>query len=530
MERVNTQGNMRIDKADFDAVSRLILIDLLTQGRTLWLPTGRQDGTPNTQMRVLSGFTASQNTDEITVTRGTGILAIYDEGALKLGYVSADESPDSITVDMAGKSDGDWYLYMRAVILAADQENRVIWDPTTSTESVISVDTRLTPTWELVPVLSTSAPPGNGEYIPIHKVTMLSGHVTALADMRHMFFHGSVLDAHDHEWGDVAADRDGTNLIGDMHKFIQMVRRQLHDIITTGGTDLTGPLTAPPISLEKLAEEHEPVNGNHLKVNIRPVAASTVANILDIYSQTDPTDTPSQILALSDRGHLQFGRVMIEQFNYLAVSANATLTNVLNDGRHREMTEADQQTLVGSGSLVSGGTFALNNSCALSLIASSTAEYAVGVRGPQPWFIAASQGLTFLVRFRLKSALAQARIGLLATNLLGGAYFWCSPYGINGVIRDSTGSENLTSNEMVATPVVGTFYELRLTIIDTDTVLFEGPSLPSQKEKLSTVTAMDNAVYYYPFIQIYNPAAATTPEIEVERYIVLNRDVVTGLG
>src|SRR3990167_377634 len=137
---VRTEPSERIDRPDFDAVQR----------------GGRADTRSHEQHFLFAGnarrvgggweVTAAGAPDAtVTVAEGTGWGAVeLDDGSFEYGVAFGLEGDASQVLDMTGKPNGTYGIWVRPSYAAGSQANRVFWDASAipGTEIVAAMDTR----------------------------------------------------------------------------------------------------------------------------------------------------------------------------------------------------------------------------------------------------------------------------------------------------------------------------------------------------------------------------------------------------
>jgi len=243
MDRLKIYPNERLGLPDAeDALGgKLVLDENIRRGEVLWLPTGRTTGQAAASARIFGGFDfASSPVGNATATlnAGTGIFPYLDGSDLKFGVLNGEQDPASQILDYSSEPDDTYAVYVRAVYNPAEVQNRVFWNPSGSpaAEYVDNISTRDVATWEVISQDADASPPGNGEWVKIYEITVVSNLITAVTEFRHFFFEGSAhaTDAYAQEWGDGANDRSNDRTLApitDMHRFVQFVRRQFSDMI-----------------------------------------------------------------------------------------------------------------------------------------------------------------------------------------------------------------------------------------------------------------------------------------------------------
>jgi len=266
MSRIRWYPNERVQLADFElATGKLVMQDMARSVRSLVLPRGRSTtGAAASEARVLSGFAATVVGglgvgSSLLIAAGSAVLGYVEDGAYHFGVVHGDLLPADATIDFSGASLDDYNVFARFIQSDAEQANRVFWNAAglPPAEEIDTVNTQKVGTWEITSQVSTLAPPGNGEWFRICRVTVAAGPViSVLNDLRHFFFEGSAATSdgpYEQEWGDGTNDRNADRAaygIGDLHMWAQLVRRQLTDIIGTAH------FTLAPTSLVEMVVGH----------------------------------------------------------------------------------------------------------------------------------------------------------------------------------------------------------------------------------------------------------------------------------
>lgn len=318
MDRLRVQPNERVDISDFRAGAGgdLVLADQMRQTRVFILPTGRKGTLANTSARIIDGFGCTLATPIVTVARGSGFFPLYENGVVTWAVMLGTEDPASLTVDLSGDADGDYYIYVRAVASDAVYENRVFWNPSgaPATELVGHMATRRVQSWEITHAAIAAAAPGHGEWVPIAKATKAGGVVTVVADYRHLWFEGSKPDSYAQEWGDGTNDRNADRAAygaKDLHMLGQLVRRQLADIIGVKHYTLV------PRHLTDLAVQHK-AGGDHGNVYAETLGVSADGDDDGWQTYTrakfGATDTPHR--GTKVHGHLVRPHEFFDDFFY----------------------------------------------------------------------------------------------------------------------------------------------------------------------------------------------------------------------
>jgi len=272
MDRVNILPNQRVGLTDYEdgAGGKLVQEDQIREGRSLALPSGRTVGGAATSARILAGFgfeaIVFSTDDSATLNRGTAILPLLtDDSELLFGLIQADEGPAQRIIDFSTAAPSSTQaVYLRATNTLATFQNRVFWNPDTGpAEFIDNVATRRVATWEVTFQDVSASPPGSGEWVKIWEVVMDGAtKIASINDYRHFYFEGDASATYTQEWGAGANDRDSDRTLSpvtDLHRLVQLLRRQLTDII--GGV-LGSWATAIPRHLTDLAVQHL-AGGNH---------------------------------------------------------------------------------------------------------------------------------------------------------------------------------------------------------------------------------------------------------------------------
>lgn len=310
---IRVHADERIDMPDFEAVGGLLeLYDQLRTNEAIWLPTGRGTGafTLPTETRIFKGFDIYDiSTSTCKLRRGSGLLKLLDQGELKMGIVAGGIGEEYQVIDVSGWSNGDYWIAIRVLYTDAEMENRVHWNVGgTPAEYVDFVATRQSLVWQWT-YSSTGAAPPTSDWVVVAKLTVAAGVISASADQRHLFFEGDAIAGAgqwEPEWGDGANDRDaarGAYGIGDLHLWVQAVRRQLRDIILDTG----GWYGEPNIALNQVEAEHygyptDANSGLHKYVTLGPATQrhrlqSVDANTWRVRSMDQADEAELQFLA-----------------------------------------------------------------------------------------------------------------------------------------------------------------------------------------------------------------------------------------
>lgn len=287
MDRVAILPNQRVGIDDYEdgAGGRLVQADQIREGRVFLLPSGRANGSAVTSARILEGFEVSFGgtpDTTATITRGSGLFPVIgDDDLLTFGLMVGDEGAASQIIDFASAAPSSVQtVYVRAVRALTEAVNRVFWNPSGSParEFTDNVPTRLTSSWEVAFQASALPPPGS-DWVKVGEMT-LDGTSSPLsyADYRHFYFEGDEESGNQyaHEWGDGANDRNadrGAYGIQDLHLFVQMVRRQLSDIIDPVATGAPHHHEAVTVGLKQLDDEHK-TDGEHGAINADSIDVS----------------------------------------------------------------------------------------------------------------------------------------------------------------------------------------------------------------------------------------------------------------
>jgi hypothetical protein len=331
--------NERVGLIDInDGLSELPREEHLRQAGIFILPPGRLTALTMTEMRTLGGWDLNawvvDTSTQLTLNRGTALLKLYcDDGVLRHCILFGDCDPATYIIDVSLLADDLYAVYIRAVQAPGDPANRVFWNQGGSPAEYTDMpNTRNTPTWEATILTDTAPPPGHGEWMKIYKVQVLSGKVHAVTDYRHSFFEGSVPGTYPEEWGGGVHDRNANRIlygVKDLHWFVQLVRRQLAEIIGVKH------YTSSPRSLTALAVEHK-VSGAHSDVNADTLIVTKSTALTGAAGEdavvscrpapmnpddlnvwlTNKIDTERNLWSLDREGVLSGPNLMYESFHY----------------------------------------------------------------------------------------------------------------------------------------------------------------------------------------------------------------------
>lgn len=271
---------------------------------------------------------------------------------------------------------------------------------------------------------------------------------------------------------------------------------------------------------------------------VTPNVGSETAPAFRVQTKPDPSvGSLADHFAISDRGHIQIGRTLVEDW-FLRPTADKTkwIDVAPGESRYRALDDADVQAISGDGGALSalrdynpgasGGWVAIDDDSTLRLTLANTVNDAgAGVKGPGGWRLV--EGVTYLVRFRPHVSLefANHRFGLLSTDWTTGVYFSLSSTSMSGVVRKSDGGNEALPN-LILGPVAGTWYEARFTILSSTKVFFEAKD---GSGVLTVSPGVDTSKNCYPFILAYaTNAAANSRILNIDRFIVSDRAIVTG--
>jgi hypothetical protein len=389
--------------------------------------------------------------------------------------------------------------------------NRVYWNAgVTPGEYLSNTASRNRIAWAATWQLSSAAPPGNGEWFEVARVTIGAGPViSAVTDYRMMFFEGRAADSYADLWGDGAFERTGNRaLVGihDFHTFTQAMRRQLKEIIGAAW------YTVPARTLTAMAAEHN-ADGTHANVTaetllVRPPmsAVHPLPLLVDgrkndlAFSAMAMYDPLAHVpLAINGYGLLQTSHCYDEDFHYRTDAWTSystcppSLMGVVSGG--------------GSGGhLRQAQNVAANYGGAAELTTNNQTYAATELVGPNCWRIDANNTLLrFRARYRMSSiANVSHKLWLTATGWQIGFYFNAA---MNANWRFTVGDGvHIFDYDTGVAAVAGSFVELSFAIRDASHVEVHvaGMSLPVICD-LSTAS-----------ISLANPAVVFSPYASVE--------------
>jgi len=258
----------RMDLEDMAAIAgTLELFEAMRQGRTLFLPAGRNVGAAATEARIFDGFLVTDAGGGVAlVTAGSGFFKLEEEGVTYMGIMLSTDCGDAThSLDLSGEPNDDYNIWVRPIFVDSDSENRVFWNAggAPAAEYVDHPNTRRSLVWETTYRSTSDAAPTGDAWLIAAVVTIAAGAIAGIADYRHFFFEGdAAAGAYTSEWG-AGTDRNvdrATYGIKDWHRFAQMVRQQFASIIGAAY------YTAPDPTLADLAAEHH-TDGQHLDVH-----------------------------------------------------------------------------------------------------------------------------------------------------------------------------------------------------------------------------------------------------------------------
>lgn len=287
LDLIRWKANERVGLPDQDAMSELVLEEMIRANRDEMLPTTI---TPKVFGGFgLSGYTPIGTLGVATLAQGRAIVKLQKDQALSHGFLLGLQAPTSYQLDFTAAGNDTYNVYVRAVYSDATFENRVFWNPGTSAEFVDYTATRRIVTWEVTYQSQSAASPAP-EWMLVWEITVVSNLITAVNDVRQFYFEGNPDTTYDHEWGDGANDRDNDRAlygVKDRWTWDEAIRRQLADIIG----DASGAhrwQKAPPIELLSLNVEHwsesESASGTpgwHKQVTVGPTGASHRLSSID---------------------------------------------------------------------------------------------------------------------------------------------------------------------------------------------------------------------------------------------------------
>lgn len=284
---VRTRAGQRVDQPDFERASDTSIRDVVEQIGEHFL-TGLDTG----RHYVLEGLiTTNPSGTTLQVTGGKAIVGYRDRGEIRYGSLLTSGAT-SRSIDVGAFTNGAYTVYVCLSLGDNEYGNRAFWDATLGTPAEVTrnVPTRRVENWSIA--VETASP--GAEWIPVATFTKSGASLTALTDVRELYFEGQAANSYavlDPEWGtsnDRNADRS-TYGIRSLRKFVRAVQRQISSIIGgTGwwsaipaGSDLTSLLA------NKLARNgSQTMTGNLLPDtdNTRNIGASTTQRWANIYS------------------------------------------------------------------------------------------------------------------------------------------------------------------------------------------------------------------------------------------------------
>lgn len=200
--------------------------------------------------RVVAPFmvaaTATPSEVEVTVGVAAG-CAVPTSGVAEYGTVFGLEGDPSQILDMTGRPDGTYGIYVRMSFDAGDSASRVLWSDTAGAEVAAVVDTRRVAGWD---VCAELASPG-ADWVYVGSVVSTAGVASAHTTEGELFFEGDAGNLYLNEWGLGPNDRDADRVlygVHDLHMWVQAIRSQLCSIIH-GNCLATEWYADPPFSL-----------------------------------------------------------------------------------------------------------------------------------------------------------------------------------------------------------------------------------------------------------------------------------------
>lgn len=286
---------MRVDLEDYLRGIHLGLYETHRQAKALIIPHPVPIGGAALDGFVIEGFAVTgMGLTVATVALGTSARAILSEtvdATIHHGVIAEDEiGAATITLDLTvagvvGIND----LWVRHVPQPGNPGTRAYWNDTTAAEFLQSQDMDDQPRFELGISVAPALPAGWTTGLKIAELDLILPllAINAIVPTRVYLFEGPEVDgfAPNNAWG-AGADRNNARDVDgvhDLYTHIQMVRRQLQDIIGAAGFHSWSAISTNLPSLENLGVEHYPedhgVYENHHKSFV--VAADGVsANII----------------------------------------------------------------------------------------------------------------------------------------------------------------------------------------------------------------------------------------------------------
>jgi hypothetical protein len=217
--------NERLERTDAELMADEIPRGVLAQlpAQVLTNPTGQTAW-------IFSGFDITNpSLKQCRVDRGVATLAMRENGATKPGMIT-HEGDAFLIVDLAGKPNGTYGVYIRFEYKPGSFLNRIFWAG--SGEASQNIPTKRIAGWGLACALVS---PG-AEWFKIGEVVVSGAATLAVTKQRQFYFEGDEGNSYVTSWG-AGDDRDAdraTHGVKDLQTFVQAVTTQLASILGSG--------------------------------------------------------------------------------------------------------------------------------------------------------------------------------------------------------------------------------------------------------------------------------------------------------
>ena len=229
LDLLKVESNERLDLLDFQYLINEFAANGLANAANLFLTN------PNGSLRawILKGFALSNPSGkQLTVTKGTAILAYRGEGAIKYGMITTAGDATK-TIDMNALASNTYNVYIRFEFVDGPNSSRAFWNPEgTGSEFAQAISIKKLANWSLR--VETSSP--GAEWLQIGTANN-SGVGLVIVDQRPLYFEGTVNSTYASGWstdgGGGANDRNAdrkTYGIADMQTFVAAAKQCLEDI------------------------------------------------------------------------------------------------------------------------------------------------------------------------------------------------------------------------------------------------------------------------------------------------------------
>lgn len=225
-----TEIGERVEQSDFDFATNVSIRKVLQS-----IMQDFVTGTTRPNM-VLDGFASDDGYGDlpgtvVTINSGRAIMG-HRSDTQEFG-VLVSEGADSRNVDLNGRAEGTYGVYVRACFLEDEFSNRLLWNALAATpvETPRSMATRFAVDWELAIELTS---PGS-EYMLVAQAVKVGSTIT-LTDKREWAFEGNLANSYtvpDSEWG-ATADRNTDRAaagVKDLRTTVRAIQKQLQSII-----------------------------------------------------------------------------------------------------------------------------------------------------------------------------------------------------------------------------------------------------------------------------------------------------------